>query len=171
MMEVLVTLVVISLALLGTAGLQTFSVKVGQGGQFRTQAVILGLDILERMQANKIGAYNGNYDVQTLPAAAGVNCGSGTSTCGAAALANYDLAEFNAKLLAQLPGAIPLIAKDPAGAATGDPFSYTVTINWVERITKSTNSTTTGGQVNSGGATENFAYKVRRTYIYSTTPP
>ena len=36
MIEVLVTLLIISLALLGTAGLQAYSMRLNQGGQFRT---------------------------------------------------------------------------------------------------------------------------------------
>ena len=45
MIEVLVTLLIISLALLGTAGLQAFSMRLNQGGQFRTQAVFLVADL------------------------------------------------------------------------------------------------------------------------------
>jgi len=159
MMEVLVTLVVISLALLGTAGLQTFSVKVGQGGQFRSQAVILGLDILERMEANNAGTIAGNYNASVLPNNSKSNCA--VVQCNAVNLANYDLAELNTKLVAQLPGSsATVLPVAPFGPAT---FTYTVTINWVERITKQANAKATTG-VNAG-ATESFSYTVSRTFI------
>ena len=52
MIEVLVTLLIISLALLGTAGLQAYSMRLNQSGQFRTQAVFLVADLaIARAQA------------------------------------------------------------------------------------------------------------------------
>ena len=56
MIEVLVTLVIIALTLLGTAGLQSYAMKMNQGGQLRTQAVVLALDLLERIEANNAAA-------------------------------------------------------------------------------------------------------------------
>ena len=44
------------------------------------------------------------------------------------------------------------------------PFLYTVTINWVERISNAKNTTTGGGTVTGGGATETFTYTIRRMY-------
>jgi type IV pilus assembly protein PilV len=159
-MEVLVTLVVISLALLGTAGLQTFSVKVSQGGQFRSQAVVLGLDIVERMEANNAGTIAGNY------VSAGGGKGGGRAVncagvmCTPANLANYDLSELQAKLDEQLPGSsYTITAVAPAGPPT---YTYEVSINWVERITKQANAQATGNNAN---ATENFSYTFRRTFI------
>ena len=50
MIEILVTLLIIAMAMLGTAGMQAYALKVGQGGQFRNQAVFLAADMAERIE-------------------------------------------------------------------------------------------------------------------------
>jgi len=165
MLEVLVSLVIIALTLLGTAGMQAYAMKTSQGGQFRTQAVILGMDIIERIEANNEAAVAGDYEAATLPTSFPTDCYS--VPCPAAALATYDLVQFQAKLSnlsEKLPSAsatIGLTALSGSG-----PWVYTVQINWVERITKSATTavTTTGLTTVTGeGQTESFAYTVSRT--------
>ena len=53
MVEVLVTLLIIALALLGTAGLQAYSMRLSQSSVLRSQAVFLVADLSERMEANR----------------------------------------------------------------------------------------------------------------------
>lgn len=162
LLEVLVTLFVIAIALLGTAGLQTYAMKVHQGGQFRTQAVILGLDLLERIEANNDAAIVGAYVADPLPTSAPVDCFG--SACSPADLATYDLVQVGDKLAASLPNGTATI--DIAGAG---PWTYTLQINWEERITRSARTaTTTSGTTTVGatGETERFSYTVSRT-IYN----
>ena len=159
LLEVLVTLFVISLALLGTAGLQAYAMKITTSGQFRTQAVILGIDLLERFEANNVAAITGAYAVDPLPTNIGVDCDQ--NDCTTAELATFDLFQFRTKLEAELPTATATVTVAGAG-----PWTYTLQINWVERLTKgSATTTTTGGQttVTGGGQTETFAYTVSRT--------
>ena len=159
MLEVLITLVIIALTLLGTAGMQSFAMKMSQGGQLRTQAVILGMDILERIEANNDGAVAASYAASTLPTTFTTDCYS--VPCPAAALAAYDLVQFQAKLSTQLPGASATISVSGTG-----PWVYTVQINWVERITRSAaTAVTTSGTttVTGAGQTESFSYTVSRT--------
>ena len=167
MIEVLVTLVIIALTLFGTAGLQSFAMKMNQGGQLRTQAVILALDLLERMEANNPAAVGGNaygsgtYAVSSLPTAYTTDCYS--SPCSTSALATYDLYQFRQKLLAQLPNASATITISGTG-----PFTYTLQISWEERIAKvASTATTTGGTttVTNSGKTETFSYTVSRTFF------
>jgi len=162
MIEVLITLVIIALTLLGTVGMQAYAMKMSQGGQLRTQAVILGMDIIERIEANNDGAIAGSYVASTLPTSFSTDCYS--DPCAAAALSAYDLYQFQAKLSAQLPSASATISVSGAG-----PWVYTVAINWEERITKSATTavTTTGTTTVTGsGKTESFSYTVSRT-IYN----
>jgi type IV pilus assembly protein PilV len=159
MLEVLITLFIIALAVLGTAGLQSLAIKIGQGGQLRTQAVILGLDILERIEANNPSAITGAYAVSPLPSSFATNCSS--ADCVSAELATYDLVQFQNKLDAQLPGATVSITMTGGG-----PWVYTVQISWTERIAKgSTTAVTTTGPttVTGSGATESFSYTVSKT--------
>lgn len=161
LLEVLVTLFVIAIALLGTAGMQTYAMKVNQGGQLRTQAVVLGLDLLERIEANNEAAIAGAYAANPLPTVAPVNCYA--SACSLTNLAAYDLAQIGVKL-AVLPNGTASVAITGAG-----PWIYTVQINWEERITRSARTaTTTSGTTTVGatGETERFSYTVSRT-IYN----
>ena len=52
LIEVLITLLVLSTALLTLASLQTRAMQYNQGAYFRSQANQLGYDILDRMRAN-----------------------------------------------------------------------------------------------------------------------
>lgn len=161
LLEVLVTLMVIALALLGTAGLQAYAMKVSQSGQLRTEAVILGADLLERIEANNEAAIAGNYAADPLPTAAPTNCY--TTACTPAELATYDLVQFRNRLEAALPSSSATVAVAAAGA---DLWTYTVQVDWTERITRGSRTTTTSSgttTVAAGGETENFSFTVSRT--------
>lgn len=56
LLEVLVTMLIISLGLLGIAGIIANSLKVNQGAYTRSQASLLSNDIIDRMRANRITA-------------------------------------------------------------------------------------------------------------------
>lgn len=56
LLEVLVTLLIVSLGLLGIAGIIANSLKVNQGAVARTQASLLANDIIDRMRANRAQA-------------------------------------------------------------------------------------------------------------------
>ena len=75
LIEVAVTMVIVALALLGTAGLQIFAMKTNQAGKTRTVAIALSADIAERILSNKASAITGAYvvNVATIPVA-GTNC-------------------------------------------------------------------------------------------------
>jgi type IV pilus assembly protein PilV len=53
LLEVLITIVVLSIGLLGYAGLQTMSLKNNTSAFQRSQATLLTYDIVDRMRANK----------------------------------------------------------------------------------------------------------------------
>ena len=166
MIEVLVTLLIISLALLGTAGLQAYSMRLSQGGQFRTQAVFLAADLAERMEANLTGARDGAYVVTTssVPVAASTACVD--AVCNAGALAAFDLAQWQNAIAATLPQSSWAVAH----TAVLKKSTYTITISWVDRL--SDNATTTAAfdstaqvGVNSTGTGERFFYTATRTIL------
>jgi type IV pilus assembly protein PilV len=150
MIEVLITIFVIATALLGTAALQAYSIKVSQGGQFRTQAVILATDLVERLEANVTAAAAGNY-VATLPSSSSVtDCSA--SACTSQQMAQYDLSRFQERLQAALPDAAATITRSGAG-----PWIYTVQITWKEPSFKRKDSSSA-----LTGSTESFSYTVSR---------
>src|SRR3954468_10503669 len=70
LVEALVALVVLSIGLLGIAGLQLTSLKANHGSATRTQAVYLAYDIIDRMRANRQAAMDGSYNIVAAAAPA-----------------------------------------------------------------------------------------------------
>jgi len=62
MLEVLISMFVLAVGLLGIAGLQLTSLKAADSANFRSQATILSYDIIDKMHANRTLALNGSYN-------------------------------------------------------------------------------------------------------------
>lgn len=92
LVEILVTLVVLSLGLLGVLGLQVTGLQRNDGAYLRTQASLYAYDIADRMRANRNNALSGTYNLLMSDAAP-----SGTG------IANVDRAEWFTDL-GTLPG-------------------------------------------------------------------
>lgn len=131
MIEVLVTLVIIAIALLGAAGMQLYAMRINQGGQFRTQAVFLASDIVERMEANKQEAINGSYALGNTTSAGTLNTACSAAACNSATLAAYDLNQWGNAIEALLPQPSWQITRTTAG----NPSTYRIIISWTERST------------------------------------
>lgn len=69
LIEVLVALLVLSIGLLGVAGLQWQALRSNHGAHLRSQATILAHDIADRMRANRTEAEDGAYavDIGEIP--------------------------------------------------------------------------------------------------------
>ncbi len=63
LIEILITVILVSIGLLGLAGLQLSSVQNTNSAAERFEASTLARDILERMRANRQQALNGEYDL------------------------------------------------------------------------------------------------------------
>jgi type IV pilus assembly protein PilV len=158
MIEVLVTLVIIATALLGTAGLQAHALKTSKGSEFRNQAIFLSADIVERMEANKVAAVAGSYAVAAGPGAISTRCdaggltaGGGAAACAPPALAAYDLSNWQAAV-AVLPSGVGVIT-----GAAGSPTTYTITVSWTDRATAAP------GQAAAGVKQETFSITTTKT--------
>jgi type IV pilus assembly protein PilV len=62
LIEILVTIVILALGMLGLVGLQANSLRYNLGAYQRTQATFLAYDIIDRMRLNQSAAYNGDYN-------------------------------------------------------------------------------------------------------------
>jgi type IV pilus assembly protein PilV len=151
MLEILVTLAVTAIALLGTAALQLNALRMGQGSQFRNQAVFLAGDIAERMEANKLAAVAGSYALALTAAPPAANDTCSIGACTSAQLAAYDLALWQNTIAAVLPTSSWSVTQTTAG----NPSTYTITVNWTDR-----RGNTTYANVGSG---EVFSYTATRT--------
>lgn len=96
LLEVLISMVVLSIGLLGIAGLQATSKRTSYEALQRTTAVMLTRDIIERMRTNpdQIAAYNGTVDTTTI-----THNDCSAATCTPAQLAAYDLFEWQQAIL------------------------------------------------------------------------
>lgn len=66
LIEALVALVVLSIGLLGVAGMQIAGLRANLSAAFRTQASYLAADIVDRMRANNTNARAGQYEVKNM---------------------------------------------------------------------------------------------------------
>ena len=92
LIEVLIAMVVLSIGLLGLAGVQLTSMRSSSSALAKTQANTLGNDILDRMRANRGAALAGDYNTEF------------DSKHGAGSVAEDDLSDWKAALAEYLPG-------------------------------------------------------------------
>ena len=62
LLKVMVAMLVLSIGLIGIAGLQMAGLRSNQNAFLRSQATILASDIIDRMRVNTQGVQNGNYN-------------------------------------------------------------------------------------------------------------
>jgi type IV pilus assembly protein PilV len=111
-------MVVIAVGLLGFAALQAQSLKSNRISMQRSQATILGQDIVERMRANRTAATGGSYEFGL------------TDTPTSGTIAGDDMVAWKAALATGLP-------QGKGGVhVAGD--TATVTIQWTETSTANT---------------------------------
>jgi type IV pilus assembly protein PilV len=128
MIEVLVSMVIISIALLGAAGLQLRAMQLGQGSQFRTQAILLANDLAERMEANKSAATASGLYAVTETSTAPTTHPPCTTVCGADDMAALDLYQWQT----QIPTLLPQSSWSVRQTVTGNPSTYEITVKWAD---------------------------------------
>jgi type IV pilus assembly protein PilV len=99
LMEVLVAMLVFSMGLIGTASLMMVAMRSTQAAYVRTQVAFLAQNMAERMQANPIGVWSGDYN-GSYPDGGGQDCAAG---CAPAQLARYDRRQWSSQLKSFLP--------------------------------------------------------------------
>jgi type IV pilus assembly protein PilV len=128
MVEALVALVVISVGMLGIAGLYMSSLQAGRSANLRVQAVNLASDLADRIRANKSGLVNYNK------AGAGTGVPHACTTpvaCTPVFVAENDLYVWTNAVTAALPagatGAVTFL--DNPGT---QPDRYQIVVTWRE---------------------------------------
>ena len=80
MIESLVTLVILSVGLLGLAGMQTIGLNMNHDAQLRSVATTLTYNAIEVMRLNRAAALNGDYSgTYAVPTDADASCVTGSS--------------------------------------------------------------------------------------------
>lgn len=110
LVEVLVTVLLVSIGLLGVAGLQLSTVQNANSAAQRFEATVLARDILERMRANRARALAGDYNLDL-----------DADAPGSGGLAGSDLQDWLDRL-ALIPGG--------DGAVEVEGGVATITVQW-----------------------------------------
>lgn len=123
MIEILVSIVIIAIGLLGYAGLLTQSIKHSQSAYYRSLATMQTYDIVDRMRVNRPMAIAGNYSI---------NLGSAPS---AGSVAGDDLVGWKTSLARDMPVGDGSVLVDISG-------NVTITIQWDDPSNGTTTFTT-----------------------------
>jgi type IV pilus assembly protein PilV len=128
MIEVLVTMLVVSVGLLGIAGIIVTNMKNNQSSSARSQASILVNDMVDRMRANR-----GTAEVSPSPYQLALT----DSPDAGAGVPGADLAQWRQAVAAAVPAGLGAVS---VNAGTGN---VTVTVQWNDSRAK-------GGGANAG---------------------
>ncbi|MCK5832025.1 MAG: type IV pilus modification protein PilV [Methylococcales bacterium] len=137
MIELLITLVVTSVGLLGLAALQVTGLRNNQFAYNHTQAITLASDISDRMRTNSDAVKAGNY-IQATNNTAYSSCLT-SAGCSANEMAKNDTYEWHELIVERLPLGNGLVCIDSTPNSTDTPASpacdglgkdYTIKIWW-----------------------------------------
>jgi type IV pilus assembly protein PilV len=122
LVEVLIALIIMSVGMLGIAGLYVQSMQAGRTSMFRHHAVTMAGDVADRIRANpRAGiAYSGF--------GADNGCVATGNDCNEVAMAANDIFFWDQQVTDSLPGGSVSVAYDD----TLIPPQYTIRIDWVE---------------------------------------
>ena len=161
LLEVLITMLVVAVGLLGAAGLQLASTRYQQTSSVRTQALTQADFIIEKMRVNNAtlrfntvaaaaatpeGAYlapdsyaDADPDDGALPddPACGLNA---QPVCTAAQSAQRDLREWRQSLARELPGGRGALFAVATGAGVTEPNARRVVVMWREKAQAATDN-------------------------------
>ena len=124
LLEVLITILVVSLGLLGMAALIISGVRSNNIAHYRSVATKQAEDIADRMRANLAGVTAGAYNDLTANIPTSSDCMA--TVCSAAQMAAYDHSQWNTANSRLLPGG--------QGTVNGNVTAgYTITLMWTEK--------------------------------------
>lgn len=127
LVEVLIALIIMSVGMLGIAGLYVHSMNAGRTSVFRHHAVTLAGDVGDRIRANPGGGIT--YEV-TAPPGINNNCVAGGVDCDATQMAQHDVFLWSRQATGTLPNGSVAVVYTENLVSSMD--SYQITVNWSE---------------------------------------
>ncbi len=123
LVEVLIALVIMTIGMLGIAALYVEGLRSSRTAIFRTTAVNLAADMMDRIRANPAAtaAYAGGGALS--------NCVNGNNDCLPAELAQHDIQLWEDRIAAQMPAGA---AGDVVFVAGVPVDTYVIQIQWPE---------------------------------------
>lgn len=129
MVEILVTIFVLAVGLLGIAGMQAKSLKHNTSAYTRSQAQLLAYDMLDRLRANRGGVTFGFYDNLMASTPTPQSCIA--TGCTTEEIAKYDAFEWSGLLNNTLAGGIGRVIRNADD-------TFTITVMWDDNRTGAT---------------------------------
>ena len=131
MIEVLVTIIIIAVGVLGAAALQVTTLKNLSSSHSASIAAIVAEDFTERMRANPAGALANDYVFSVAPTTTSKDCAK--VLCSAPAdLAAYDVDTWWNQVTAVLPSGAGVVTR------IGTTNTFVLTVRWDEDRSGST---------------------------------
>ena len=139
LIEALIALLVLTIGLLGAAGMLLTSVRNSHNSYLRSQASFIADALIERMRANPLAIWGGHYNGALSSATpAAPTCSA--SGCTPAQVAGYDRSAIAKMLVQHLPQGTGNVACQTVGAAPVRNFGISpvngqcrITISWNEK--------------------------------------
>lgn len=121
LIEVLVAIIILSIGLLGIAGLQLTSLRFVHNSNLMYQAALQAADMADRIRANPVGMNSGSYNNIS---GTGSDPGCIQTNCSPNQLAATDAFEWNTENTRALPVG--------NGTVVGAGGTFTITVSWTE---------------------------------------
>ncbi|GAC1308531.1 MAG: type IVa pilus pseudopilin TppB [Steroidobacteraceae bacterium] len=159
LVEVLVSLVILSIGLLGIAKLMLFSSRSNDSAYLRSQATALAYEILDNMRANRQEAIAGTYQTAqgagaSTAAPLGFTC-YGVAQCSTTNLALFDVYQWKLRLNTNSNpggppiGALPLGQGSVATATVGAQTTVVIQVFWDDTVAQQTYRAAAGTNIQS----------------------
>lgn len=142
LLEILISLVIMSVGMMGLAGLKVVALKGGNEAYFRHEASLLMMDLADSMRANLEAVDAGDYLAANAVTLTAPTICEGTTACSSTELAAYDKYRVALRLSKAVAGST-LTVNCPAGdcSTASNPSGFrqqhTIKITWKARKDKS----------------------------------
>lgn len=150
LIEVLFAVLILSVGILGMAGLQVTSIQENRSALLRAQAVQLANSMLDRIRANPTAT----YDAASFSAAPSSTSNCLTDTCNVSQMAKFDVADWKCSINSSDAAGAPystcqtlgIAGQLPGGAGqlqvTSATHLMTVSVRWLDSPNGDTNTIT-----------------------------
>jgi type IV pilus assembly protein PilV len=135
--EVLVSLVILSIGLLGIAKLVLFSAHSNDSAYLRSQATQLAYEILDNMRANPTAVGVGSYTTALSAAASNPGYSCVATVCTPANLATYDIYVWKSRLAAGATGGALPSGQGSVTVSGTTPLIATIVVQWDDAAAQS----------------------------------
>jgi len=131
LLEILVTVIILAIGLLGVASLQSTSIKLSYDAYLRSQASLLSYDLMDRVRSNPDETYKFDSITGTKPGGSPVECITTQKSCTPSEIAEADMAAWHEEASSIFAdGKFSLLETD---TSTSTIKHYEIRINWQDR--------------------------------------